>query len=169
MLLKDVIKARKSKVTEAVWSQEKPQRRAFPLSCKAGGCFPITRKWRWAVVEFDALGAHFRLMIAYHVEVPVFQMVLGEVMKNDTKVLVRVEYDVAHDPFGWHVHSFCEDISLISSGVFKPLGQKRIPAAKTKHRRSEYTLSGDSMNDIIALDIAAKWFRFSYQASFGIN
>lgn len=169
MLLKDVIKATKRNVTEAVWSQDKPQRRAFPLSCKAGGCFPITRKWRWAVVEFEALGAHFRLMIAYHVEVPAFQMVLGEVMRNDTKVLLRVEYDIAHSPFGWHIHSFCEDGSLISSGMIKPLGQKRIPEAKTKHRRSEYTLSGDSMNDIIALEIAAKWFRFSYQASLRMN
>ncbi len=169
MLLKDVIKAPKKNVTEAVWSQEKPQRRAFPLSCKTGGCFPITKKWRWAVVEFEALGAQFRLMIAYHVEVPAFQMVLGEVMKNDTKVLLRVEYDVAHSTFGWHIHSFCEDGSLISSGMIKPLGQRRIPAAKTKHRRGEYTLSGDSMNDIIALEIAAKWFRFSYQPSLRMN
>jgi hypothetical protein len=29
-------------------------------------------------------------------------------------------------------------------------------------------LSGDSMSDIIALEIAAKWFRFSYQPSFRI-
>ena len=107
-------------------------------------------------------------MIAYHLEVPKFQMVLGEVMKNDTKVLIRVKYDVAHSPFGWHVHSFCEDSSLISSGMIKPLGQKRMPAAKTSHRRSEYTLSGDLMNYIIALDAAAKWFRFNYRPSLGI-
>ena len=88
-------------------------------------------------------------MIAYHLEVPKFQMVLGEVMKNDTKVLIRVKYDVAHSPFGWHVHSFCEDSSLISSGMIKPLGQKRMPAAKTSHRRSEYTLSGDLMNESV--------------------
>jgi hypothetical protein len=94
-------------------------------------------------------------MIAYHVDLPAFQMVLGEVLKNDTKVLVRVEYDVAHSPFGWHVHSFCGDASLISSGVIKPLGQERMPAARTKHRRTEYTLSGESMNDIIALERVA--------------
>jgi hypothetical protein len=169
MLLKDAIRVAKKNVAEAVWSQDKPQRRDFPLSCVARGCFPITKKWRWSVIEFEAEGAHFRLMIAYHVEVPKFQMVLGEVMKNDTKVLIRVEYDVAHSPFGWHVHTLCEDSSSISSGMIKPLGQKRIPAAKTKHRRSEYTLSGDSMNDIIALDVAAKWFNFRYQPSLGFH
>ncbi len=169
MHLREVIKAPKTNVTDAVWSQEKPQRRIFPLSRKTGGCFPLTRKWRWAVVEFETLGSHFRLMIAYHVDLPAFQMVLGEVLKNDTKVLVRVEYDVAHSPFGWHVHSFCGDASLISSGVIKPLGQERMPAARTKHRRTEYTLSGESMNDIIALEIAAKWFRFQYQPSLRIN
>ena len=169
MLLKDVIYATKTDVTEAVWSQERPQRRSFPLSRLSGGCFPITGKWRWAVVAFDALDGHFRLMIAYHVEVPKFQMVLGEAVKNDTKVLLRVEYDVAHSPFGWHVHSYCEDSSLISSGMIKPLGQKRIPAARTSHRRSEYTLSGDSMNDIMALQIASDWFRFPYTPSFWTN
>ena len=169
MLLKDVIRAPKRKVTEAVWSQEKPQRRVFPLSCKSGGCFPITRKWRWSVVEFEAESSHFRLMIAYHVEVPAFQMVLGEAIKNDTRVLVRVEYDVAHNPFGWHVHTLCEDSLLISAGMIKPLGQRRIPAAGSKHSRSEYTLSGDSMNDIMALEIAAKWFRFGYQTTFRIS
>lgn len=169
MLIKDVIKAVKKNVSEAVWSQDKPQRRDFPLSCKAGGVFPITRKWRWTVVEFEALKVPLRLMIAYHVEVPAFQMVLGEVLKGDTKVLVKVEYDVAHHPYGWHVHVFCADTSLISAGMIKPLGQRRIPAARTKHRRTEYTLSGDSMNDIIALEIAAKWFRFKYQPSLRID
>lgn len=115
------------------------------------------------MVAFDALDAHFRLMIAYHVEVPKFQMVLGEAVKNDTKVLLRVEYDVSHSQFGWHVHALCEDSSTISSGMIKPLGQMRVPAARTKHRRSEYTLSGDSMNDIIALEIASDWFGFPYQ------
>jgi hypothetical protein len=100
MHLKDVIKATKTNVTEAIWSQEKPQRRVFPLSCTTGGCFPITKKWRWSVVEFKAISVQFRLMIAYHVEVPAFQMVLGEIVKNDTNVLPRVEYDVAHSPFG---------------------------------------------------------------------
>jgi len=108
-------------------------------------------------------------MIAYHVEVPAFQMVLGEAIKNDTRVLVRVEYDVAHNPFGWHVHTLCEDSLLISAGMIKPLGQRRIPAAGSKHSRSEYTLSGDSMNDIMALEIAAKWFRFGYQTTFRIS
>lgn len=77
MLLKNVIYASKTAVTEAVWYQEKPQRRSFPLSCLSGGCCPVTRKWRWAVVAFDAVDGHLRLMIACHVEVPKFQMALA--------------------------------------------------------------------------------------------
>ena len=49
--------------------------------------------------------------------------------------------------------------------MIKPLGQSRIPAVHDRHRRNTYTLNGDSMNDNIALSIAAKWFRFSYQSS----
>jgi hypothetical protein len=108
-------------------------------------------------------------MIAYHVEVPAFQMVFGEATGNDTRVLVRVEYDVAHNPFGWHVHSFCDDVSLISLGMMKPFGQRRIPIAGAKHRRASYTLKGDSMSDNMALEIASKWFRFPYQTSLGID
>ena len=46
--------------------------------------------------------------------------------------------------------------------MIKPLGQKRIPAAKTRHRRNEYTLIGDSINDTICLKIVADWFRFLF-------
>jgi hypothetical protein len=169
MLLKDVVKAPKSGVKVSAWTQDKPQRKVFPLSCKAGGCFPLTRKWRWAVVEFDAIGSHFRVMVAYHVDLPVFQMVLGEALTNDTKVLARVEYDISHSPYGWHVHSNCEDSSQVSAGIIKPLGQRRIPTAGARHRRKEYSLSGESMNDIIALEVASHWFRFGYQQSLSLG
>jgi len=121
------------------------------------------------VVEFDALGAHFRLMIAYHTEVPKFQMVLGEAMRADTRVLCRVEYDISHTRFGWHAHSYCDDSFGVEPGIIIPLGQKRIPSANNLHRKTSYVLNGDSMNDIIALDVAAKWFRFSYQSSLGFQ
>lgn len=169
MLLKQILREPKRNVTQPVWSQERPARKDFPLSCKAGGRFPITRKWRWTVLEFDALGAHFRLMVAYHTEVPLFHMVLGQAVKNDTRVLLRVEYDVAHPNIGWHTHSVCDDVSGVAPGMIVPGGQKRIPSAGSRHRRGNYTLNDDSMNDIIALDIAAQWFRFSYQPPLGLN
>lgn len=169
MFLKTIISAPKRNVKGRVWSQEKPARRDFPLSRKQGGRFPITRKWRWTVVEFDVDRAHFRLIVAYHTGVPNFQMVLGEALGSDTRVLCRVEYDVAHSRFGWHVHSFCDDTAEISPGVIKPHGQRRIPAASSYHRRRNYTLNGDSMNDIIALDLASDWFNFIYQKPLGID
>ena len=52
--------------------------------------------------------------------------------------------------------------------MVKPLGQLRIPDTHKRHRRDKYTLNDDSMNDNMALDIAAAWFRFKHQTSFAI-
>jgi hypothetical protein len=80
-------------------------------------------------------------------------------------VLARVEYHGNHPQPGWHVHASCDELALIGFGMMKPLGQTRIPGVHDRHRRKELSLNDDSMNDNIALDIAAQWFRFKHQTS----
>jgi len=165
MLLSEIITSEKTDVMISEWSDEKPKRGDFPLAGKSGGRFPLTRKWRWSTVRFNVSGTVFRIMVAYHKEVPEYQAVLGEVTERDTKVIARLEYHASHPEPGWHMHVSCEDTSEIRPGVMKPYGQTRLPAVRSYHRRSEYQLSGDSMNDNLALDIASDWFRFKHQTS----
>lgn len=169
MRLRDIILAPKANVTLSEWTNDKPKKRDFPLSLsKRGGAFPLTRKWRWAVVDFDAKGLRFRLLVAYHVEVPEFKAVLGQVVGSDTRVILRLEYHANHPKLGWHVHANCEELDEISLGAMKPLGQARIPGAHDRHRRSGYTVAGNPMNDDMAVDIASDWFCFRHQLTLGI-
>lgn len=172
MILSEIISREKKNVFVSAWTDEKPKRKDYPLSCKAGGRFPLTRKWRWTTVEFDVSGSSYRIMVAYHKDVPEYQAVLGECDGADTKVIARLEYHGAHPIVGWHIHAVCKDGAEVEAGVMKPHGQRRLPDARSHHRRTKYldgfSLSEESMNDNMALDIAAKWFGFKHQTSWSI-
>lgn len=169
MHLREIIKAKnKTNVTIGPWTGEKPRRKDFPLSRKSGGAYPLTRKWRWTTVEFGTGSAKFTILVTYHIDLPEFRALLGEQVSGDSCVLARLEYHANHPHLGWHLHVNCEDSSTLGAGMVKPLGQLRIPEVHERHRRSDYTLKDDSMNDNTALDVPAAWFRFKHQTSFPI-
>lgn len=168
MHLREVIRAVKANVTTGSWSIEKPRKKDFPLSRCGGGAYPLTRKWRWCTIEFEAGGANFRLLVAYHVDLPEFLALLGEQVAGDSRVLARLEFHANHPEVGWHMHVNCEESSTLGVGMVKPLGQLRIPGVHCQHRRGEYTLNGDSMNDNMALGVVCDWFRLPYQPSLAI-
>lgn len=166
MRLRDVIREKnKTKVTFGPWSTEKPKRKDFPLSCKSGWCYPLTRQWRWTTVHFDIGKTSYTILIAYHLVVPEFSAILAERVSNDSRVIGRLEYHANHAEVGWHLHANCDEAHIIGVGMVKPLGQLRIPAARSKHSKGKYTLNGDSMNDNMALAIAGDRYRFPYQTS----
>jgi len=101
-------------------------------------------------------------MIAYHRDVPEYQAVLAESLSNDTRTLARLEYHANHPVPGWHVHGSCGAVDDLDLGVTKPNGQKRFPGVHNRHRKGDYSLEGDSMNDNMALEIAAKKFAFPF-------
>jgi hypothetical protein len=103
------------------------------------------------------------LLVAYHTDVPEYQAVLAEWLVHDTITLARLEYHANHTIPGWHFHTCCGDVSALEAGLTKPNGQKRIPSAHNRHRRSEFALGHESMSDTLALKLASKWFRVPYQ------
>ncbi len=163
MKIAEVIVAQKTNVTFGAWRDDKPRKRDFPMSKRRrGGAFPLTRKWRWCTVEFDALGRKFITMVAYHRDLPEYQAVLAERLPDDTRTLARFEYHGAHPVPGWHIHAACGDVNDLELGVTKPLGQNRIPEVRSKHRRGDFVSEDDSMNDDIALKLAAERYGVPY-------
>lgn len=160
MRIYDVISAEKSAVSFGSWRDDKPTKREFPMSRrKGGGAFPLTRKWRWMTIEFCALECKFVIMVAYHKDLPEFRAVLAERLPHDTRTLARLEYHGAHPVPGWHMHAVCGDVSGLELGITKPRGQKRMPDAWSRHRRSEYVSGDDAvMHDNKALELAATQF-----------
>jgi hypothetical protein len=157
MRLATIILAPKTRISHGVWSDQKLRSHDFYLSKKPGKVYPLTRRWRWRVSTFEACGRKFRLMPAYHTQLPEFTAVLAEETGSDCRVLARLEFHQSH--VGWHAHLGCGDIDILASGVVKPLGVIRMPGAGAHHRNVNYQRPGVIMNDDIAAAITADFFK----------
>ena len=159
MKVADVLNADKTDLQQGKWTDEKPKKSDFPMSKLRGQRFPLTRKWRWCVITFDAAEKKFVIMAAYHKHLPEYKAVLAERIGEDTRTLLRYEYHANHPVVGWHVHTNCGDVTGLELGSTKPNGQERIPSVHKFHRRSSYAGGIDSMDDTLAFEIAAQQFR----------
>lgn len=113
---------------------------------------------RWRLIRFTALGGEFRLLVAFRQDVPEFKAHLGLVGDGDLTMLCTWEYHGTHP--GWHFHACCHDAADIKSGLFHPIGMKRLPGGRQLHRRTEYPPSAyANMNDNAALDVVRQRFR----------
>src|SRR6478736_3401056 len=97
MRVAQVIGAAKSDVVFSEWNDDKLKPKDFPLSKKRGKVHPLTRRYRWQVITFRALGRDYRVLVAYHTLVPEFIATVGEEVGGDCRVLVRWEFHGTHD------------------------------------------------------------------------
>ena len=166
MHLKEIIAALKDDVTFGAWTDEKPKPSIYPMPRRRGGCFPLTRMWRWCPVKFKALDRNFVLMVAYHKDVPTYRATLAEHLGSDTRTLARYEYHGADPVPGWHMHVVCGDMSALETGTTKPRNQFRTPSAHKPHRRANYCRGEGQMTDDEAMEIALRRFRIPFQSDF---
>jgi len=161
MNLTQIVLSEKHNVELGRWQSEPPKKKDFPLSCRSGK-LGLSRQYRWSVTKFTAGERSFRLLTAYHKVVHNYLSYLAEALDGDSRVIARFDFHASERIPGWHVHANCEPIDEVGCGMTKPYGQLRIPHARRPHRRREYTLSGDSMNDNMALRVALDEFRIPY-------
>ena len=162
MRVAKVIGAAKSDVVLFRWSDDKLKAKDFPLGKKRGKAYPLTRRYRWQVITFRALGRNFRVLVAYHLLAPEFITTLAEEIAGDSRVLARWEFHGTHA--GWHVHTVCGDTDGLSVGVIKPLGTKRIRDKACYHRHMKMLNDGHGMDDAIASAVACNLVRIGHQA-----
>lgn len=155
--LRDILKSEKLDVVVGPWSDEKLKNRDFPLRRTS---YPLTRRWRWQVITFRARGRKFRILAAYHMLVPEYRAVLAEDVGNDSRIIANWEFHQSHP--GWHVHSCCSDIDEITAGITRPLGVKRLPAAKNSHRRGLIINPGFVIDDSMATAIACRRYKIPH-------
>lgn len=157
-----VVRAPKSKLGFSQWTNEKLRTKDFPLSRKKGKVHPLSRRYRWQIIAFGALGRDFRALVGYHTQVPEFITTLGEDVGFDCRVLARWEFHGSHG--GWHVHSTCGDTDGLSPGIVKPAGTMRIPDKASYHRHTKMLNDGYDMEDAIATAIACSLVGIPYNA-----
>ena len=153
MRLKDIIKAEKAVVDWGRWrAGGRMPKSAFCLS-KPRGRYYRLGAYRWRVVCFEALGAAFRLLIAYHRGKEQYRAVLAIERERDMAVLAQYEFHGAHP--GWHVLATCDEVDDAPTGMMRHPWQRRLPRARGYHRRVNFRVSSDDK----ALTVAAEFFR----------
>ena len=125
---------------------------AFPLSRRRRQSFRLGTAYRWRVIRFRACARQFRLLVAFSAVKEQYRATLALEEERDMKVLASFEFHGTHP--GWHVLATCEDSETVPQGVMIGPWQRRIPKARTKHRRTEFR----ARDDVTALDIAARFF-----------
>ncbi|MDX0127405.1 hypothetical protein GOC15_22785 [Sinorhizobium meliloti] len=153
---RDIITAAKTDIILGEWTDDKIRARDFPMSMKTKGAYPLTRRWRWQVSTFSALGRRFRVLAAYHTDIPEYTSVLAEDLGSDSRILIRWEFHQSHA--GWHAHPNCGDVDEIKPGVATHAAELRLPAAQKSHRRKLFLNRGFAMDDTIAEAIACRRF-----------
>ena len=152
MRVQDIIGAEKTMTENGQWASVKMPRSAFPLSHRRNRFYRLG-SYRWRVLKFDALGSSFRLLVAYHASKEQYRAVLAVERDRDMAVLAQYEFHGTHP--GWHSLATCGDITNADEGVMRCSGQRRLPKARSKHRRQHFGITDDEH----ALDKAAGFFR----------
>jgi hypothetical protein len=149
----EIIRAAKADVSSSPWTGDAIRNRDFALSKRRGRTFPLSRRYRWSVTNFRIGARNFKVLTAYHTQVPEFINVLAEAVGTDCRIICRWEFHESHR--GWHVHASCGDVSTVTPGMVKPAGVMRLPSAGAMHRHNTMLAQGAVMSDEIATAIGA--------------
>lgn len=157
MKLRELVRASKDVTDWGKWQQVKMPPRAFPLSRRRGGSYRLSYKYTWRVVLFDAVGASFRLLLAFRTDIQQFEAILGLIDESDTKVIASYEFHGSHP--GWHLHANCDSIESLGAGFRKSGQEKRLPKYRQVHRRLNFDI-----NEGNALAIVSKIFQLPQES-----
>jgi hypothetical protein len=132
------------------WESGTMSRAAFPLSRSRGNFYRLG-KYKWRLVRFEALGATFRLLIAFNDRLEQYKAMLGMDIGADTKYLASYEFHGTHP--GWHAIVSCDPVAQLPDGIKTGPWQTRIPRARQWHRRQEF-----GVTEANAVRIACEFF-----------
>lgn len=157
MLLKNIIKAPKEVTSVGQWESGKLMpRSAFPLK----GKIKIRRVYTWKIIEFNALGIKFKLLIFFRIDKEEYGAWLA-IATDPVTLIAKYEYHATHP--GWHIHACAESSNAPrgrTSGHFV-----RMPGPHSYHRNLEFGIKSDQDAQNIA--IQAFWLDRKFDDLFG--
>lgn len=155
--LRKIIGSEKTITDYGEWkSGMKMPKTAFPLSKHSG--FKIAKAFNWRIVRFECLGAKFRLLICYRIDLHRFITYLAKDVNDDMMILARYEYH-AGEP-GWHVHAICDDEKHDAGRTGGD--DKRMPPYGMFHKNMVF----DVFSDEAAFNKVVKAFRLEKREPF---
>ena len=128
-------------------------RNAFPLS--KTHTYSLGSGWRWRVLELDAGGRRFHLLVAYEKTKAQYRAWLGLEVGTDQALLARLEYHPSHR--GWHCHMKNGELADVGCGVVRH---------PNEHERVKLCSSTEEFHvtDLDALSIAYRVFNVQAEA-----
>jgi hypothetical protein len=149
MRLRDVILAKKSRVSYGDWKSTPMPRNLFPLTKSGTKTLRFRTGYDWCLVTFTALSSDFRLLVAVNVLKEQYYAHLGMMCGGDTRMLGSFEFHGTHP--GWHLHACCDDVLLIPVGRYEGPWRKMLPRTHSSCRRKTFGIN-ESNRLVIALE-----------------
>lgn len=140
MHLRDFLRAQKSITSILGWQHTKMPKTKFPLSKNRS--FKVGVGWVWTLLEIEADGKKFRLLVAYHPGKENYFAHLGLEAGADMHLIGSLEYHSNHA--GWHAHGCCEPLEKSHVGRMRYPTMKRLPSGDKYHRNIEFGVSASS-------------------------
>jgi hypothetical protein len=148
----DIRFATKLNVDWGTWEAGRMPASAFPLSKRRGHSFRLGASYRWRIVQFEACGSAFRLLIALNIQKEQYRATLALQGERDNSVVASYEFHGTHP--GWHLLATCDEIESVPQGVMIGPWQRRVPQARSRHRRGDFAVTDEAT----ALELAAQFF-----------
>lgn len=151
--LRAFAKAEKTLVDGGQWSDKR-----MP---KTGGKFPLSKSrnfrvgasgWRWRVVQLEAGGRAYRVLIMYHLAKQNYLAVVGTPVGSDLLVLGVLEHHATHP--GWHVHASCKPPGSSDSGRMRYDSMRKASSGGPKNEALRFPTCDRS-----AFEIAKRYLR----------
>jgi hypothetical protein len=139
------------------WKTGKMTRNAFPLSRTRN--FQLGVRWTWRVDMLEIDGNECRLLTAFEPSKNGFLAWLSYRRGDSYTMVARLEFH-GSEP-GLHCHSSCDDLHNVQVGVVKPYPSVRLPSARAKHRRDQFSM----MTEASALSTSFGFFRVTMTPS----
>jgi len=163
MRVKDFLRASKTVIDSGKWNGGKMPSSLFPLKKGKRRTFCLGGAFRWRALRFSALGHNFRAIVAYRTDVEEYRAYIGMDAKDgDTILFFEWAYHGTHE--GWHLHTSCDPITNLPSGVMRSRALKRFPNGFRNHRRKNLVVEGSEMSDSTAYHIFAKRVRLPFES-----
>lgn len=159
MTLRAFVKAQKLLVDAGSWTDKR-----MP---KTGGKFPLSKArsfrvgapgWRWRVIQVEAAGVVYRVLVTYHAAKLNYVAIVATPVASDLLVLGVLENHSTHP--GWHVHAGCRKPLAADSGRLRYDSMRRTPSGAVKNNRLPFPDCDDA-----ATEIAARYFKLPPLAS----
>lgn len=145
MRVQDVIRGDKINLSVGEWGFGKMPKTKFPLSKAGKKAWSVGTAWCWRFAEFECEGYSFVLRVLLCEDKAITRIHLGLRNERDTVVLCCYEYHADHET-GWHLHTLCGEVNDIEAAPAGTLVHgpwvKRLPAARSRHRRTDFKLDG---------------------------